>query len=85
MSSLSMKVFVSRLRSYLKNDNFTYFSMLFLCIWLHVISKVKVTHQGQGHIKVKVKYPTPFQFYVKFYLFQYINPLCVINKVHASS
>ena len=26
--------------------------------------KVKVTHQGEGHIKVKVKYLHPFKFYV---------------------
>ena len=35
-------------------DNFTYFNMLMLCIWLQVINKVKVTHKGEGHIKVKV-------------------------------
>ena len=40
-----------------KNVNFTYFSMLFLCMWLEVINKVKVT-QGKGHIKVKVKIST---------------------------
>ena len=28
---------------------FTYFILLFLCMWLQVINKVKVTHQGQGH------------------------------------
>ena len=27
--------------------------MLILCMLLKVINKVKVTHQGQGHIKVK--------------------------------
>ena len=32
--------------------------MLILCIWLQVIIKVKVTHQGEGHIKVKVKIST---------------------------
>ena len=47
-SSLSIKVIGS-------NDNFTYFNLLMLCMWLHVIKKVKVTHQGEGHIKVKVK------------------------------
>ena len=31
---------------------FTYFNLLFLCVWLHVINKVKVTHKGQGQIKV---------------------------------
>ena len=48
-----------------------------LCIWLQVINEVKVTHQGEGHIKVKVKYLLPFQFYAKFYLFQHIISLCV--------
>ena len=43
---------------------FTYFYMLILCIWLQVINKVKVTHQGEGHINVKVKYLLAFQFYV---------------------
>ena len=28
---------------------FTYFNLLFLCMWLQVINKVKVTHQIQGH------------------------------------
>ena len=46
-------------------------------MWPKVINKVKVTHQGQGHIKVKVKYLLPFQLYVKFYLFKHINPLYV--------
>ena len=53
-------------------------------MWLQVINKVKVTHQGEGHIKVKVKYLHPFKFYVahtlckrvvcirlKYYLFFY--------------
>ena len=52
-----------------KNGSFAYFNLLNLCMWLQVINKVKVKHQGQGHIKVKVKYVLPFQFYVKFYLF----------------
>ena len=33
-------------------------------MWLQVINKVKVTHQGEGHIKVKVKYLHLFKFYV---------------------
>ena len=33
-------------------------------MWLQVINKVKVTHQGEGHINVKVKYLHPFKFYV---------------------
>ena len=54
-SSLSIKIIGSRSSSYEKNDNFTYFNSLFLCMWLQVINKVKVTHQGKGHIKIKVK------------------------------
>ena len=38
-----------------KSDSFTYFNLLILCMWLQVIIKVKVMHQGEGHIKVKVK------------------------------
>ena len=79
-SSLSIKVIGSRSRSYEKNDNFTCFNMFILCIWLQAINKVKVTHQCEGHIKVKVKYLLPFQFFVKFYLFQHINNLCVATS-----
>ena len=32
-----------------------------------VINKVKVTHQGEGHIKVKVKYLHLFKFYAAPY------------------
>ena len=46
-------------------------------MWPKVMSKVKVTHQGQGHIKVKVKDLHPFKLYVKFYLLKHINPLHV--------
>ena len=63
-ASLSIKVIGSRSRSYEKNDNFTYFNMLIPCIWLQVINKIKLTHQDEGHIKVKVKYLHPFKFYV---------------------
>ena len=28
-------------------------------MWLQVINKTKVTHQGEGHIKVKVKISSP--------------------------
>ena len=59
-SNLSIKVTGSRSRSYEKNDNSTYFNMLILCIWLQVINEVKVTHQGEGHTKVKVKISTSF-------------------------
>ena len=62
-SSLSIKVIGSRSRSYKKNDDFTYFNFLILYMWLQVINKVKITHQGQGHIKIKVKYLHPFKFY----------------------
>ena len=44
--------------------NFTYFNTLFLCVWLQVINKVKFIHQRECHIKVKVKYLHPFNFYV---------------------
>ena len=68
-SSLSIKVIGLRSRSYEKNDSFTYFNFLILCMWLQVTNKVKVTHQGEGHIKVKVRNLFPFQLYVQFYLF----------------
>ena len=42
--------------------------MLILCMWLQVINKVKVTLQGEGNIKVKVKYLPPFQFYVFYFV-----------------
>ena len=59
-SSWSMNVIGLRSRLYEKNDNFTYFNMLILCIWFQVINEVKVTHQGEGHIKLKVKISTSF-------------------------
>ena len=37
-----------------KMYNFTYFNMLIPCMLLQIINEVKVTHQGKGHIKVKV-------------------------------
>ena len=43
---------------------FSYFNTLFLCVWLQFINEVKFIHQGEGHIKVKVKYLQPFKFYV---------------------
>ena len=46
-SSLSIKVIGSR--SYAKKLLFTYFNLLFLCMYLQAINKVKVTYQGQGH------------------------------------
>ena len=48
--SLSIKVIGSRSRSCAKNWLFIYFNLLFHCMWLHVINKVKVKHQGKGHI-----------------------------------
>ena len=38
--------------------------MLILYMWLQFINKVKFMHQGEGHIKGKVKYLHPFRFYV---------------------
>ena len=67
-SSLSIKVIGSRSRSYKKNDNFTYFNLLILYMWLQVINKVKITHQGQGHIKVKVKISSSFPTLCKILL-----------------
>ena len=56
-SSLNIKVIGSRSRSYAKKYYylFTYFNLLFLCMWLQVINKVKVTHQGQGQINIELK------------------------------
>ena len=34
---------------------FTYLNILILCVWIQIINKVKVTHQVEGHIKVKLK------------------------------
>ena len=81
-----IKVIGSRSRSYEKKDNFTYFNLLIFCMWLQVINKVKVTHQDEGHIKVKVKYLHLFKFNVahtlckrvvcirlKCYLFHYVS------------
>ena len=48
-SHLSTKVIGSRSRSCAKKWLFAYFNLLFLCMWLHVINKVKVTYQGKGH------------------------------------
>ena len=61
-----------------KNDIFTYFNLLNLCMWLHVINKVKVTHQAEGHIKVKVKISSFLPTLCKILLIlTYINPLYV--------
>ena len=59
---LSIKVIGSRSRSFEKMYNFTYFNIFILCMLLQIINKVKVTHQGQGHIKFKVKYLPPSNF-----------------------
>ena len=69
-SSLSIKVILSRARSFEKNANFTYFNMLILCMWLQVINKVKFMHQGEGHIKVKVKISTSLQILCSPYSLQ---------------
>ena len=68
-SSLSIKVIGSRSRSYEKNDSFTYFNFLILCMWLQDTNKVKITHQGQGHIKIKVKISSSLPTLCKIYLF----------------
>ena len=51
-----------------KNDNFTYFNLLIFCMWPKVINKVKVTHQGESHIKVKVKISSSLQTLCKILL-----------------
>ena len=43
------------------------FNMLIICMWLQVINVIKVTHQGEYHIKVKVRMST-FQFYVIYFV-----------------
>ena len=80
-SSLSIKVIGSLGQGHMrKNDNFTYFNFLILCMWIQVINKVKVTHQGQGHIKIKVKYLHPFNFYVAYALYKRV--VCIRLKCY---
>ena len=67
-SSLSIKIIWSRSRSCDKNDESTYFNLLIPCMSPQVINKVKVTHQGQGHIKVKVKISSSLQTLCKILL-----------------
>ena len=45
-------------------------------MWLQVINKVNVTHQVEGHIKVKVKYLLPSNFMSNFTYFNILIPLC---------
>ena len=68
---LSVSVFLS-VQAILEKMNFTYFNLLIICMWLQVINKVKVTHQDEGHIKVKVKYLHPFKFYVAHTLCKWV-------------
>ena len=49
-------------------------------MWLYVINKVKVTYQGEGHIKVKVKYLHPFKFYVAHALYKRV--VCIRLKYY---
>ena len=74
--SLSTKVFGSRWNE--KNDNFTYFNLLILCMWLQVINKVKITYQGNSHNKVKEKYLCPFQFCVTHTISKRV--VCILPK-----
>ena len=48
----------------------TYFNMIILYIWLQVVNEVKVTNQGEGHIKVKVKISTSLQILCSPYFLQ---------------
>ena len=61
----------------IKNDNFTYFNLLILCMWLQVINKVKVTHQGEGHIKVKIEISTSFSIFMSNFTYFDKLILCV--------
>ena len=55
--------------------------MLILCMWLQVINKIKVTHQGEGHIKVKVEIST-FLLIVIFFVHVFtLKSLNGTNKV----
>ena len=49
-------------------------------MWLYVINTVKVTHQGEGHIKVKVKHLHPFRFYVAHTLYKRV--VCIRLKYY---
>ena len=85
-SSLSIKVMGSRSRSYEKNDNFTYFNMLILCIWLQVLNEVKVTHQGEGHIKIKVKISTSIPILYQILLIsKHYSSVCGYKSLIGSS
>ena len=54
--------------------------MIILYIWLQGINEVKVTNQGEGHIKVKVKISTSFPILCQILLIQQIIPLCVATS-----
>ena len=85
-SNLSIKVIGARSRSYEKNDNFTYFNMIILYIWLQVINKVKVTNQGEGHIKVKVKISTSFPILCQILLIStHYSSMCGYKSLKRSS
>ena len=85
-SSLSIKVIGPRSRSYEKNDNFTYFNMLILYIWLQVINEVKVTNQGEGCIKVKVKIYTSFPILCQILLIStHYSSVCSYKSLIRSS
>ena len=59
--------------------------MLIIYIWLQVINEVRITNQGEGHIKVKVKISTSFPIFMPNFTYFNILFLCVwlqvINKV----
>ena len=85
-SSLSIKVIGSRSRSYEKNDNFTYFNMWIICIWLQVTNEIKVTHQGEGHIKDKEKMSTSFPILCQILLIStHYSSVCVDRSLIRSS
>ena len=80
-SSWSIKVIGSRSR-YMRK---MIVQLVNTCLWLQVIDEVKVTHQGEGHIKVKVKISSSLPTLCKNFTYFNILVLCmwlrVINKV----
>ena len=66
-----------RVKSYDKKWYLTYFSLLFLCLWLQIIIKVKVKSRprsNQGHLKIEVLLHTCLAFDSSVFLF--LHRLC---------
>ena len=71
-----------------KKRSFTYLNLLILCMWLQVINKVKVTHQSEGHIKVKVKISTSLSILCSLYSLQagglHSTKMLLVHKMRLS-